>query len=231
MFVRVRDPARAAIVRDELNAVANGRYRAWTKAELSKANDQSIMKEQGIGVILGFSTFMGMIIGLGITSQTLRGAVLANIKEFASLRALGVSMGGPACSRRSCVGNGISRAGGRNSHELSAAEHHLYRHVPFDNGGAVRDHVARRPEAQPTGGSSAMTINNNHGVALVARGLKKGFKVGRGRAEVLKDVDFEARHGDVTMVMGPSGSGKSTLVAALSGLLRPDAGEVVALEQ
>jgi putative ABC transport system permease protein len=30
---------------------------------------------------------------VGITSQTLRGAVLANIKEFASLRALGVSMG------------------------------------------------------------------------------------------------------------------------------------------
>ena len=76
-----------------------------------------------------------------------------------------------------------------------------------------------------------MNINSDHGVALVARGLKKGFKVGRGRTEVLKDVDFDARHGDVTMVMGPSGSGKSTLVAALSGLLRPDAGEVVALEQ
>jgi putative ABC transport system permease protein len=34
-----------------------------------------------------------VLIGVGITSQTLRGAVLANIKEFASLRALGVSMG------------------------------------------------------------------------------------------------------------------------------------------
>ena len=32
-------------------------------------------------------------LGVGITSQTLRGAILANIKEFASLRALGVSMG------------------------------------------------------------------------------------------------------------------------------------------
>ncbi len=31
------------------------------------------------------------------------------------------------------------------------------------------------------------------------------------------------------MVMGPSGSGKSTLIAALSGLMRPDAGEVIAL--
>src|SRR5437879_11365127 len=30
---------------------------------------------------------------IGITSQTLRGAILASIKEFASLRALGVSMG------------------------------------------------------------------------------------------------------------------------------------------
>ena len=62
--------------------------------------------------------------------------------------------------------------------------------------------------------------------ALVARGLKKRFKTGRTHIEVLKAVDFEALHGEVTMVMGPSGSGKSTLVAALSGLLRPDAGQV-----
>jgi putative ABC transport system ATP-binding protein len=46
---------------------------------------------------------------------------------------------------------------------------------------------------------------------------------------VLKNVDFNAYHGQVTMVMGPSGSGKSTLIAALSGLMRPDEGEVVAL--
>jgi len=31
------------------------------------------------------------------------------------------------------------------------------------------------------------------------------------------------------MVMGPSGSGKSTLIAALSGLMKPDEGEVLAL--
>ena len=67
--------------------------------------------------------------------------------------------------------------------------------------------------------------------ALVAKGLSKRFKTGRTHIEVLKGVDFDARHGDVTMVMGPSGSGKSTLVAVLSGLLRPDAGEVQALGQ
>ncbi|MDX9997724.1 MAG: ABC transporter ATP-binding protein [Phenylobacterium sp.] len=66
-------------------------------------------------------------------------------------------------------------------------------------------------------------------VALSATGLAKRFKTGRTYIEVLKSVDFDALHGDVTMVMGPSGSGKSTLVATLSGLLRPDAGQVTAL--
>jgi putative ABC transport system ATP-binding protein len=67
--------------------------------------------------------------------------------------------------------------------------------------------------------------------ALRATGLTKRFKTGRTWIEVLKDVDFDARHGDVTMVMGPSGSGKSTLVAALSGLLKPDTGHVSAMGQ
>ena len=65
--------------------------------------------------------------------------------------------------------------------------------------------------------------------AVKAEGLKKRFKTGRTWVEVLKGVDFEAMHGELTMVMGPSGSGKSTLVAALSGLLRPDEGAVATL--
>jgi len=65
--------------------------------------------------------------------------------------------------------------------------------------------------------------------AIAATGLVKRFKTGRTYIEVLKHVDFDANHGDVTMVMGPSGSGKSTLVAALSGLLKPDEGKVLAM--
>jgi putative ABC transport system ATP-binding protein len=67
--------------------------------------------------------------------------------------------------------------------------------------------------------------------AIQAHGVYKRFKTGRTHIEVLKRVDFDANHGEVTMVMGPSGSGKSTLVAALSGLLRPDEGQVRALNQ
>jgi len=67
--------------------------------------------------------------------------------------------------------------------------------------------------------------------ALKATGLTKRFKTGRTYIEVLKQVDFDAQHGDVTMVMGPSGSGKSTLIATLSGLLKPDEGLVQAYDQ
>ena len=93
LMVRIRDPARAEIVRDQLNAASNKAYRAWTRDELAKANEATIMKEQIIGILLGFCVFLGGAIGILITSMTLRGAILASIKEFASLRALGVSMG------------------------------------------------------------------------------------------------------------------------------------------
>ena len=77
---------------------------------------------------------------------------------------------------------------------------------------------------EPAGGSAAMSS-----LALEASGLSKAYKIGKTRQQVLKNVDFTAYHGQMTMVMGPSGSGKSTLIAALSGLMRPDEGKVMAM--
>ena len=91
--MRIRDPSQAIVVRDQLNAISNGAYRAWSKPDLAAANRKALMGQQIIGIFLGFSLFLGLLIGVGITSQTLRGAILASIKEFASLRALGVSLG------------------------------------------------------------------------------------------------------------------------------------------
>ncbi len=65
--------------------------------------------------------------------------------------------------------------------------------------------------------------------AIEARGLYKGFKSGQMVVEVLKGIDLLIEPGEIALVMGPSGSGKSTLLAAVSGLLRPDEGSVVAL--
>ena len=91
--VRVDNPANVDLVRDQLNAVAHGAYRAWNRPEFNKANEDALMSQQIIGVLLIFLTFVAILIGVGITSQTLRGAILSNIREFASLRALGISMG------------------------------------------------------------------------------------------------------------------------------------------
>jgi putative ABC transport system permease protein len=93
LMVQIRDPARAEIVAAQLNKKGDGKFRAWTRQELADANSGAMLDDQIIGIILGFSAFLGLLIGVVITWQTLRGAIMANIKEFASLRALGVSIG------------------------------------------------------------------------------------------------------------------------------------------
>ena len=92
LMVRVKNPANADKVRDELNAMSDGQFRVWTKKELSAATIKDAMSRGLLAIILGFMSVVGFIIGVVITWQTLRGAILANIKEFASLRALGVGM-------------------------------------------------------------------------------------------------------------------------------------------
>lgn len=93
LMVRIDNPANAELVKDQINASSHGAYHASTAAEFNKLNEGAIMQEQIIGVLLLFLTIMAALIGVGITSQTLRGAILSNIREFASLRALGISMG------------------------------------------------------------------------------------------------------------------------------------------
>ena len=66
---------------------------------------------------------------------------------------------------------------------------------------------------------------------LKGRGLCRSFGSGEMLTTALNNVDIELHAGQVSLLMGPSGSGKSTLLAVLSGLMRPDSGRVVALDQ
>ena len=59
--------------------------------------------------------------------------------------------------------------------------------------------------------------------ALRARGLSKSY----GSTRALIDVDLDLHAGESVAVMGPSGCGKTTLLHVLSGIIAPDAGQVV----
>lgn len=93
LLVKLKDPTRAKAVAAELTAIGAGQFKAWTREELAKSSQVGMLKEGGIAVMIGFMAVVGVGIGIMITWQTLQGAIMANIKEFASLRALGVSMG------------------------------------------------------------------------------------------------------------------------------------------
>src|SRR6516164_520253 len=67
--------------------------------------------------------------------------------------------------------------------------------------------------------------------ALEGVHLSRSFGEGETKTTVLHDVSIELFSGQISLLMGPSGSGKSTLLAVLSGLLRPDSGQVLALGQ
>jgi branched-chain amino acid transport system ATP-binding protein len=54
----------------------------------------------------------------------------------------------------------------------------------------------------------------------------KGLTAGYGRDPVLHDVNIALAKGEIVTLIGANGAGKSTLVGAISGLLRPIAGEV-----
>lgn len=57
---------------------------------------------------------------------------------------------------------------------------------------------------------------------LDVRHLGKSF----GKNEILRDIDFSVKPGDVTCIIGPSGSGKSTLLRCMNLLEEPSSGEI-----
>ena len=59
--------------------------------------------------------------------------------------------------------------------------------------------------------------------AIVVRGLRKRF----GAQEAVAGIDLDVAAGSCAGLVGPNGAGKTTSLSMMTGLLRPDAGQVV----
>lgn len=62
---------------------------------------------------------------------------------------------------------------------------------------------------------------------LSVKNLKKTFKDGDRKLEVLKGISFDLNKGEILTIKGPSGSGKSTLLSLLGTLDEPNSGEII----
>jgi putative ABC transport system ATP-binding protein len=61
--------------------------------------------------------------------------------------------------------------------------------------------------------------------------LVKSYQVGDGEVAVLKGISFNVAEGEFVSIVGPSGNGKSTLLNMITGIDRPNDGEVIVAGQ
>ena len=92
-LIRLSRGADPAQVRRDLQPTGERReFDVWLPAELSRVSHMHWLATSGSGATFGFSAILALIIGVGVTSQSLRAAILGSLKEYAALRALGVSV-------------------------------------------------------------------------------------------------------------------------------------------
>ncbi len=83
--------------------------------------------------------------------------------------------------------------------------------------------VVEREAPQPPG----LVVQPRPGPPLLAlRDVVKTYRTGAGSLTVLKGVSLSIQPGEFVAIVGPSGCGKSTLLNVITGIDRPDSGQV-----
>ena len=67
------------------------RWEVYEAKQFATQSQLFWLLESGVGIGAGFGVLLALLVGVAITSQTLSAAINASLKEFAALRALGVS--------------------------------------------------------------------------------------------------------------------------------------------
>ena len=91
---------------------------------------------------------------------------------------------------------------------------------PFDERSKEK---RERTEQELKSGRNRGSADMSMEAILEVKHLSKSF----GSHQVLRDIDFTVRPGDVTSIIGASGSGKSTLLRCINLLETPSAGEIL----
>jgi len=93
LMIRINDPKMAHKVADELNNSTwkNNKIKAWSKDQLFWQSQKWQLLESPNSLTFIFLSILALFIGVAITNQSLRSAILSSLKEYAALRALGVS--------------------------------------------------------------------------------------------------------------------------------------------
>ncbi|UGA37320.1 hypothetical protein JOS77_25205 [Chromobacterium haemolyticum] len=89
-LARLRDPNRAEQVRDQLQPSGSFKpFQVWTAEEFSAQSQTYWLFESGAGSGFLFSSALGLLVGIVITSQTLMAAIVAALREIRHLAGLG----------------------------------------------------------------------------------------------------------------------------------------------
>lgn len=65
------------------------------------------------------------------------------------------------------------------------------------------------------------------GHTIEVKAISKSFGEGTAKTLAVRSVSFDVNTGEMLYIVGPSGSGKTTLLSMISGILRPNAGQVL----
>lgn len=62
---------------------------------------------------------------------------------------------------------------------------------------------------------------------IACHNLRKSFRVGHGRREILKGINFTIQRGEKLALIGRNGAGKTTLIKQIGGVELPDSGRII----
>ena len=91
------------------------------------------------------------------------------------------------------------------------------------SGGTINEDIAKVQASSLTQAEARRRRLEGDPQMLIIRGLNAGYD----QTQILFDVDFEVRDGEIIALLGTNGAGKSTLLKAISGIVQPSAGAII----